>query len=267
MKLHAPVALCLLLLAGLPLRGNDARADASPILPVQEGATLSGQRSEDDSVRWRPVLRQAALLFGMTQGFRLAVQADTRQALRGPFFRDYIESLKGLGGWGDDDPPLTNYVAHPIQGSVCTWLVVHNDPKGAPLEFEMNGAYWRSRLKGLGFSAAYSTFYEVGPLGDSAIGNLGMRRDYKGMVDIVVTPTVGLGWHLTEDMLDRYLIRWMEARIANPYVNALTRTWLNPTRSFANILRFRRPWTRETRPGVLPIRDAHRQARTGPGLN
>ena len=265
--LNAPVALCLLLLAALPSRGNDSGPDPWSILPVQEGATLRGPHPEDDSVRWRPVLRQAALLFGISQGFRLATQAETRASLRGPYFKDYIQSLKGLGGWGDDDPAIGNYVAHPMQGSVCTWILVHSDPKGAPLEFEMNGAYWRSRLKGLGFSAAYSTFYEIGPLGDAAVGNLGMNPDYKGMVDIVITPTVGLAWHLTEDMLDRYFIRWLEQRTANPFVNALTRTWLNPTRSFANVLRFRRPWARETRPGVFRIRDLHHQQRTGPGLN
>jgi hypothetical protein len=256
-----------LLLAAVAAPAKDTRTNDDPIIPAGQGATLKGSGTEDTSIRWRPVLREAAMLFGMTQGFRLITQADTRESLRGPYFRDYFESLKGLGGWGDDDPPLTNYVAHPIQGSVCTWMLVHHDPKGAPLEFEMNRAYWRSRLKGLGFSAAYSTFYELGPLGDAAIGNLGMRRDYKGMVDVVITPTVGLAWHLTEDALDRYFIRWLEQRTANPVVNALTRTWLNPTRAFANILRFRRPWERETRPGVLRVRDLHREQRTGAGIN
>ena len=137
-------------------------------------------------------------------------------------------------------------------------MVVHNDPKGAPLEFQMTKPYWISRLKGLGFSAAYSTFYEIGPVGDAAIGNLGTRRDYKGMVDLVVTPTVGLGWHLTEDMLDRYLISWVERKTGNTVVNALFRTWLNPTRGFANLLRFRRPWERDSRPGLVYIRNQHR---------
>jgi len=256
-----------LVLAVAPALAREAHTVDDPIIPVEQGATVKDPAPEDTSIRWRPVLREAALLFGITQGFRLATQADTRQALRGPFFKDYFESLKGLGGWGDDDPPIANYVAHPMQGSICTWMLVHHDPRGAPLEFQMNRAYWRSRLKGLGFSAAFSTFYELGPLGDAAIGNLGMRRDYKGMVDVVVTPTVGLAWHLTEDAIDRYFIRWLEQRTANPVANALTRSWLNPTRAFANILRLRRPWDRETRPGVLRIQELHWEQRTGAGIN
>ncbi|MCW5977371.1 MAG: hypothetical protein KIT09_04805 [Bryobacteraceae bacterium] len=233
---------------GLPAAG------IAPIIPIAPRPVVG---REDQAVRWRPVMRETGLLFGISQGFRLATQAETREALKGPYFKDYIQSLKGLGGWGDDDPPLANYVAHPMQGSTTTWIVVQNDPRGRPLEFQMSKPYWTSRFKGLGFSAAYSAFYELSPVGDAAIGNLGMRPEYKGMVDLVITPTVGLGWHLTEDMLDRYVVQWVEQQTGNTVVNAMVRTWLNPTRSFANILRFQRPWERDSRRNLRYIREQH----------
>jgi hypothetical protein len=251
-----------------PALADDLPSDGSPgpgVLPAPGAAAaiirvppVTVVSQQESGIHWTPVVSQAGMLFAISQGFRLGTQSDTRQALKGPYFKDYFESLKGLGGWGDDDPPIANYVAHPIQGSTCTWLVVHNDPKGAPLGFEMSRPYWVSRFKGLGFSAAYSTFYELSPVGDAAVGNLGMRRDYKGMVDLVITPTVGLGWHLTEDMLDRYVIQWVESKTGNFVVNALLRTWLNPTRGFANILRFKRPWERDSRRGLRYIREQHR---------
>jgi hypothetical protein len=50
-----------------------------------------------------------------------------------------------------------------------------------------------------------------------------------------------------EDMLDRYLIRRLEDKISSRVVSFLIRTFLNPTRSFANLLRHKRPWYRDNR--------------------
>ncbi|HEY6402593.1 MAG TPA: hypothetical protein VI479_14350 [Blastocatellia bacterium] len=66
-------------------------------------------------------------------------------------------------------------------------------------------------------------------------------------VDLVVTPVVGTGWLVGEDMLDRYLVLPLEDKIGNRVVGLLIRTFLNPTRSFANILRGQRPWYRDNR--------------------
>jgi len=48
-------------------------------------------------------------------------------------------------------------------------------------------------------------------------------------------------------MLDRYLIRRIEDKISSRVVRLLIRTFLNPTRSFANLLRRQRPWYRDNR--------------------
>jgi hypothetical protein len=94
-------------------------------------------------------------------------------------------------------------------------------------------------------------------MGDAAVGNLGRNRDYNGVADLVIMPTLELGWHLTEDMLDEYFITWVEKKSGKPFLSIMVRTWLNPTRSLAKILRFKLPWERETRIGVRGMKWKH----------
>src|SRR5262249_19598205 len=113
-------------------------------------------------------------------------------------------------------------------------------------------SYWRSRLKAFSFSIVYSTQFELGLFSEASIGNIGMRPTYKsrhpmGYVDLVVTPVVGTGWMVGEDMLDRYLIRRLENNIPNRTAQIVIRGFLNPTRSFANLMRGKWPWYRDDR--------------------
>jgi hypothetical protein len=61
---------------------------------------------------------------------------------------------------------------------------------------------------------------------------------------------MGIAWMIGEDIVDRYLIKGIENRCHNKTVRALARSMLNPTRSYANILRFKVPWMRDDRPNV-----------------
>jgi hypothetical protein len=54
-----------------------------------------------------------------------------------------------------------------------------------------------------------------------------------------------------EDAADRYLIMGLENRTANRFVLMMARCFLNPGRSFANVMAFRRPWQRDTRMGLF----------------
>ena len=107
-------------------------------------------------------------------------------------------------------------------------------------------------MKALAWSAAYSLQFELGLFSEASIGNVGMypRKTSKhpmGFVDLVVTPVVGTSWLVGEDALDRYLIDPIERRTDNRALRALARSFFNPTRSIANLLRFKRPWHRDTR--------------------
>jgi hypothetical protein len=225
-------------------------------LPCTPALHAEPQSSEETDrgpgVAWRPLLWQSGLFLGIEHSYRLATEPGSRASLRGRFWPDYFESVRGLRGWNDGGDFLTNYIGHPMQGSVAGYLYIQNDPGARRLEFSKSRAYWRSRLKGMAWSAVYSTQFELGPAGEAAIGNLGGRDAPNAMayVDLVVTPIGGLGWQVGEDALDRYVIQWLENKTDNRLARILVRGCLNPTRSFANILRFRVPWHRDTRGGV-----------------
>jgi hypothetical protein len=206
---------------------------------------------ESDGFHWSSALGQSFLFLGIEHGIRLAFDPPSRTALKGKFWDDYVASLHELGHWGDGNPAFINYLGHPLQGSVTGFIQIQNDPAGRSLQISWSREYRNSRLKALAWSAAYSTFFEIGfPLSEAALGNLGVdksRQTQQGVVDLVITPTVGTAWLVGEDFLDRYVVARLE-RDRGGNSQKLIRTLLNPTRSFSNVLRFRYPWYRDSRP-------------------
>ncbi|MGH9768480.1 MAG: hypothetical protein ACREAB_13700 [Blastocatellia bacterium] len=205
-----------------------------------------------DTFDWDSAFRQSMLFLGIQHAFRLATEAGTRAELKGPFFKDYFRALGNLRGWSDGDPFLVNYIGHPMMGSVTGFIQVQNDPRGIKEEVSLKKSYWRSRLKAFGWSFAYSTQFELGLFGEAGIGNIGIRpygkaKNPMGYVDLVVTPVVGTGWLVGEDMIDRYLIQRIENCIRNRLAQIVIRGFLNPTRSFANLIRGKKPWYRDNR--------------------
>jgi hypothetical protein len=242
LRLYTGTAI-LLLLSAIPVYADDQDL----ILPRTAGGSSNGHDST--SFNWQPAFRQSLTFLTIQQGFRIATQSGTREELKGPYFRDWFTSVTNLRGWDDGDSVMANYVAHPMEGAIAAYIQVQNDPRYRKVQFGDDG-YWRSRFKAFVWSAVYSTNYELGPLGDGAIGNVGKQAGTKGAVDLVVTPTVGMGWMMTEDVLDRHLIARIERKIHSPAARLLMRSWLNPSRSMANVLRGRWPWYRDDRGGV-----------------
>jgi len=200
-------------------------------------------------VDWGGIVAQSAAFILVEQGYRLGTQPGTREALRGEFFDDWFKSVKSTKGWGDGDDFLTNYIGHPMEGSVVGNIFVQNDPLGRNQVFGWNSRYWNSRLKATAWSALYSTQFELGPISEASIGNVGQYGgSLSGYVDLVVTPLAGLGWQVGEDALDKYLIVRIETWTSNQVILKLTRSFLNPTRAFANMMRMAAPWSRSTRP-------------------
>ena len=195
---------------------------------------------------WGGASNQSFFFLGIQHGFRM-VQRKTRTQLDGQFFHDYANAVSGLGGWGDTDSVLTNYVGHPMMGAITGFIQIQNDPKGLALEFDRNNsAYWRSRLKAMGWAAFYSTQFEVGPISEASIGNVGSKRGTMGYVDFVMTPVGGMGWIVAEDALDKHWIRKLEDGRSDG-MKRFVRIFFNPNRSVANVLRFKKPWHRDTR--------------------
>ena len=225
-----PIALILCLAGNLTAQSQDATAS-------------------ERGFQWGKALKQSGMFLAIQHGFRVGLQPGTREELKGPYFKDWGRSVRGMSGWRDGDPPIANYIGHPLQGSVASYIYIQNAPSAAAREFGFTAPYWKSRLMATGWNAIYSTQYEIGPFSDAAIGNVGRRRGTKGAVDLVITPVLGMGWLVTEDAVDRHVVRWLEKRVRNRWLNVAFRSWLNPSRSMANVLRGEAPWHRDTRPG------------------
>jgi hypothetical protein len=138
-----------------------------------------------------------------------------------------------------------------MQGAVTGFIWIHNDRRYRTAEFGRNRDYWRSRLRATAFSWAYSEQEEIGPFSEAMFGAAQSKFPQQGFVDHVITPTIGMAWLLTEDMVDTWVIKRLEPRIGNPFLKMLLRGWLNPSRSMANMMEGQVPWVRETRPGVF----------------
>jgi hypothetical protein len=206
----------------------------------------------DGRFDWRGALLQSGFFLGLQHAFRLTLQDYTRHALRGPFFRDWIESVSHLRGWRDGDSSIINYVGHGMQGAVTGFIQIQNDPAGRMQEFGWTKSYRTSRLKAALWSTVYSIQFEIGPLGESAIGNVGLHpntasKHPQAYVDLVMTPIMGTICLVWEDAVDKYFISKYELRTNKRAFRALLRSILNPGRSFANLMRIQVPWFRDTR--------------------
>jgi len=205
------------------------------------------EQENQQSFQWKPALLQSGLFLGIQHGFRIATEPSSRANLKGPFFADYLTSASALRGWKDGDPYIVNYVGHPMMGAVTGYIYVQNDPRAKGQVFGRSPGYWKSRLRAMAFSAAYSVQFELGPISESTIGNVGLDGRGHGAVDLVITPVLGMAWQTTEDAMDRLVVEPLERRVKNRVARLALRSGLNPSRSFSNALRFKVPWYRDTR--------------------
>ena len=180
-------------------------------------------------------------------GIRISFQKKTRKELGGPFWSDYQRSVKLPQQWDDTDAWYVNYVGHPIHGAAAGYNWLDHGPDGA-VSFGRSSRYWAAKGRATAWAAAYSLQFEIGPLSEASIGNVGMRSETTGWVDHVVTPLGALGLMVAEDAVDRYVTEWIEGRVRNRVVRASVRVALNPARALSNGAAGRAPWHRTGRP-------------------
>lgn len=234
--------------------------------PVEKAPEITGQPAEpaampyDDNdaaafrrpqFHWRPAIQQSLIMLAVQHSFRM-VQKKTTDQLGGNFFKDYFGSVKALQGWRDGDNAFTNYFAHPLQGATTGRIYINNSDRAKKLDFSLSREYWRSRMKALIWSAAWSTQFELGPISEASIGNVG--KTWKdghctmAYVDLVVTPVVGTAVLIGEDAIDKYLLKnWIERGSNNKVKIRILRTFLTPSLSASNLLRGKAPWKRDNR--------------------
>lgn len=231
--------------------------------PPRKAAEATIAAPQPFQVDWTELARSSLRLLGIMQVFRLATEPGTRVGGFG-LGPGYTGSVGNLHGWDDGDPFYVNYVGHPMQGAVSGRLWLLHDRRYRRAEFGRGADYWKGQLRATAFAWVFSEQFEIGPLSEASIGHIQKDFPQQGFVDHVVTPTVGLGWMIAEDALDRYLVRGIEARTGNGFARIAARTLLNPARAFANVMDWKVPWYRDSRAGVYSyvavLETEHREA-------
>jgi hypothetical protein len=229
--------------------------DPAPNAPTLGAPDPGGDATPNDSleaqsVEWGTLLKDSMRFLAFEHSYRMA-QQNTRDGFSGPFFQDYFNSIANIHGWGDGDPFTTNYIGHPIQGAISGDIWITHDPRYRRATFDLSSKhYWISRLRASAFAAVYSLQFEIGPISEASLGNVQQNPRATGVVDWVITPTMGLAWMVGEDAVDEKLIAKWESKTDSRAARILLRGLLNPSRSMSNLMALRAPWHRDTRPGI-----------------
>jgi hypothetical protein len=204
----------------------------------------------DTRFKWRPATRESLLYTGIMHGFNLSTEAGTRDAMTGPWLKDYLDSVSELRGWSDGDKFVSPYIGHTIEGGIFGYIERQNNPKYRDVQWGDGRPYFISLLQSMAYSAIWHTQWKIGPVSEASIGNV-MLHASPGFITLADTPTLGAIEMIGEDAADRYVITGLENRTANRMLLLLARCFLNPSRSFANVMAFRKPWNRPMRPGLF----------------
>jgi len=231
-------------------------ASATPAKPLLDSPVLPVE-TKSESFHWRPALEETLLFSSIMHAKRLG-DPDTGPELKGPWFKDYFRSVAGLHGWDDYDPFVVQYIGHSFHGASDSRIELQNNPNGRAIDWGMPG-YWHSRAVAMAWSALWGTQFKIGPYSEAMIGNVGLPNQYRkhplpdqcdygtmAWSEFFVNPVGGTAWVMSEDLLDRYVVRRMEGK-ANRYFMYVARSFLTPSRAWANLMRFKVPWYRETR--------------------
>jgi hypothetical protein len=225
-------------------------ASLAPVPVLAEEQQLvptTGLEDDENGTDVLGVFKNSLRLLLLEHGSRVAFQQKTRRELGGNFWHDYRRSVRMPGQWHDTDAWWVNYIGHPIHGAAASYIWLDHTPT-APPTFKSSKSYWSSRGRAMAWAAAYSLQFEMGPLSEASLGNVGLRRETTGWVDHVVTPVGAFGLVVAEDALDRFVVEWIEARVRNRFVRSVARLALNPGRALSNTAAGHLPWYRPSRP-------------------
>jgi hypothetical protein len=215
----------------------------------QQAPPADGSTAQTAPAEFKKAKLSKVILYGLELTFyehvmRVAAQNFTRQELKGPFLKDWIDSVHMPHQWGDGDSWQVNYLGHAIHGSAAAriWLD-QREPKPTSKK-----QYFKSLSHAFLFSVIFSEQYEIGPLSEASIGNVGLRAGRTGWTDQVWTPCGAILWAMAEDGIDKYAITWIDKHVPFLMARAAARMVFNPGRMLANVSQNRTPWFRADRP-------------------
>jgi hypothetical protein len=225
-----------------PANAQDNRETSGSVLI--SGSSDASRADGADAASGLGAAASQALGFTVLQHVVRLKETKTRRELGGAFLPDWFKSVSNTGGnWDDGGKFFTNYVAHPQGGAVYAHIYRQNNQDRKHLEIGEPG-YGGMVARAMVFSAVVSAQFELGPVSEASIGNVGMRDATKmAWVDLVITPTLGTVWMVGEDLIDGQLLKQMDG--ANTILRNTLRFLLNPSRGGANLSRRKWPWFRE----------------------
>lgn len=229
---------------------------------------VAATKSGAEPYHWKGLLLQSFAFDMLSNATRIITsdQDDRHILLNKPYWSDYWASLQqfNMRRWNDGDSIGVNYIGHPMEGAIAGYIEVQNDPRGRDLQISRDRRYWDSRFRAFLWQWVYSTQWEIGPIGETAIFNqggftypIGCKHDNPscyatakytnntGWVDFIITPIVGTLWMFGEDTIDRYVSNPLVRKHPNSFGIKMVRASLNPPASLANILRGHYPWWRD----------------------
>jgi hypothetical protein len=234
------------------------------------GTTVSA--ASRGGIHWAPLLRQWWLDLSIIQVERIGIEAKTRSQLNGKFFQEWFSDVAQYryGLWNDGDRFFTSYLGHPLQGAVIESIFWQNDDRVRFSEQDFHSAaYRKALLEAFAFAAFDAVQFKLGPVSEASIGHVGLPPHWwdqpyycnvahvychprSGLNDLVMNEVGGTVLTIAFQWADKHVEIPIEKRTHNRAVIDTTRILSNPPQSLANLLRFRRPWFRDSRDGVAP---------------
>jgi hypothetical protein len=193
------------------------------------------------SIAWRSLLRESLALLLVQQAYRITFEDGNLEALQeGPFFNEWFESVSTLCCWDDGDNISTNYLFHPLLGSTTSFIFANNHRASQETPIGNNSRYWKAKGAQAIFSFFYSMNFEIGPLSEASIGNVGLKPGQMTYCDFVLTPGIGMLLSVGEDAARLHIIDRVKRN--HLYWGNMLAVVLNPTRTVANVFGWKRPW-------------------------
>ena len=225
---------------------------------LDAGCQSGALRGKQCKLDWGPMLWEAFEATAVENMGNIALDSDTRNALTThPFLDSWFKCVHQYRyrQWSDDTTFVVHNIGHPMQGAAVYSIFEQNDPKSRGLLIVNNGNYWRAHLKAMAIVTLYEIQWKIGPASEASIGNsgyntyftprvVGRSTNETGFQDFVITPVYGLGWHITEDLVDRFVMPHIWKRTHNKWILTALLP-LTPTRAAANWLRYKPAYYRD----------------------
>ena len=258
------------------IAAQGAHLDLNPLFAAMDrpdpdlaGAGVASPRIYPPNERYHLglMLWESLAFTGVEDTFRLFTDPYMRElVVDKPYWADYKASMGqwNMRRWNDGDDFLVDDIGHPMQGAISAFIEIQNSPRQRDLRIGKSKEYWRSRFLSMMWATVFSTQQKIGPLGEAALGSAGgytytqncaypcpsyipgvtKYTNNTGWTDFITTPTIGQLSVMLEDFLDLEVSdRLQRNHIQAPFPK-IVRGALNPSRTFANAMRWRKPWYR-----------------------